>query len=87
MDLAEIGSVIRAARKNAGRSQEQVARPLGMSRATVSAIENGTVNEIGVRKLMALCAALGLELSVAAAHGRPTLQDLRQEHHATGRRT
>ena len=82
MDLSEIGKRIREARTAMGRSQEAVARPLGMSRATVSAIENGTVNEIGVRKLMALCAALGLELSVAA-HVRPTLRDLRNEADAT----
>jgi hypothetical protein len=44
----------------------------------ISGIERGTVNEIGVRKLMAVCAALGLELNVAA-HVRPTLQELRNE--------
>ena len=82
MDLSEIGKRIREARTAMGRSQEAVARPLGMSRATISAIENGTVNEIGVRKLMALCAALGLELRVAA-HVRPTLRDLRNEVDAT----
>jgi HTH-type transcriptional regulator / antitoxin HipB len=87
MILTEIGELIRTARKRTGRSQEQVARSLGMSRATVSAVENGTVSEIGVRKLMALCAALGLELSVAAVQGRPTLQELRQEQRVAGPRT
>lgn len=83
MDLSEIGKRLREARTATGRSQEDVARPLGMSRATISAIENGTVNEIGVRKLMALCGALGLELSVVA-HVRPTLRDLRNEASGTG---
>ena len=82
MNLSEIGKRLWEARTAAGRSQEDIARPLGMSRATVSAIENGTVNEIGVRKLMALCAALGLELGVAA-HVRPTLQELRSEANGT----
>ena len=82
MNLPEIGKRIREARMAAGRSQEDIARPLGMSRATVSGIENGTVNEIGVRKLMALCAALGLELNVVA-QVRPTLRDLRNEADAT----
>lgn len=50
-----------------------------MSRATISAIENGTVGEIGVRKLMALAAALGLELLLDARRDRPTLQQLREE--------
>jgi HTH-type transcriptional regulator/antitoxin HipB len=82
MELGEIGKRLREARTATGRSQEEIARPLGMSRATISAIENGTVNEIGVRKLMALCAALGLELGVAA-HVRPTLRDLRAEADGT----
>ena len=54
-----------------------------MSRATVSAIENGTVSEFGVRKLMSLCASLGLELNVAPRGKRPTLLELREEQRAT----
>jgi len=71
------------ARQGAGTPKEgEVAAPLGMSRATVSAIENGTVSEIGVRKLMALCASLGLALSVAPRGQRPTLIELREEQRA-----
>lgn len=79
MNLAEIGAAVRQARKAAKRTQAGLARSLGMSRATISAIENGTVGEIGVRKLIALCAAGGLELFVAKKRQRPTLQELRQE--------
>ncbi|MGH8217135.1 MAG: helix-turn-helix domain-containing protein [Steroidobacteraceae bacterium] len=86
MELDEIGANLRAARKSAGRSQAEVARALGMSRATISAIENGTVGEIGVRKIIALCAALGLSLSVTSRASRPTLGELRAERHAGKRR-
>jgi hypothetical protein len=48
----------------------------------VSAIENGTVSEIGVRKLMSLCASLGLALSVAPRGQRPTFIELREEQRA-----
>ena len=65
------------------RTQADVASPLGMSRATVSAIENGTVNEIGVRKLMALCASVGLVLNVVSRGRRPTLPELREEQRAS----
>lgn len=82
MILSEVGKSLRTARKTRGLSQAELARSLGMSRATISAIENGTVREIGVRKLMALSTALGLELSVAARRGRPTLQELREERRA-----
>jgi HTH-type transcriptional regulator / antitoxin HipB len=82
MTLSEIGQRLRTARKSAQRSQAELAQSLGMSRATISAIENGTVGEIGVRKLMALSTAVGLELSVAARRERPTLQELREQRRA-----
>lgn len=86
MDLTQIGATIREARKAAGQTQAELARSLGMSRATISAIENGTIAEIGVRKLDALCAALGLDLWVGPKRKRPTLMELREEHRAARRR-
>jgi transcriptional regulator with XRE-family HTH domain len=83
MTLSEIGLKLRDARKAQALSQSELAASLGMSRATISAIENGTIGEIGVRKLMALATALGLELLIDTRHGRPTLQQLRQERRAT----
>jgi transcriptional regulator with XRE-family HTH domain len=82
MTLDEIGSRLREARKARRLSQGELAQSLGMSRATVSAIENGTVGEIGVRKLIALATALGLELTIEARPTRPTLQQLREERRA-----
>ena len=77
-----MGRALRSARKAARRTQADLARSLGMSRATISAIENGTIAEIGVRKLMALAAALGLELALGPRSRRPTLAELRAEHRA-----
>jgi HTH-type transcriptional regulator/antitoxin HipB len=77
--LAEIGAAIVQARKASKRSQAALAAGLRMSRATISGIENGTIPEIGVRKLIALCGALGLELRVLPRRGRPTLNELREE--------
>jgi transcriptional regulator with XRE-family HTH domain len=82
-----IGTAIAAARRVTKQSQAELARSLGMSRATISGIENGTVQEIGVRKLMALCASIGLELTVRPKGRRPTLQDLRAEQRASTNRT
>lgn len=79
MDLSEIGSLISIARKRQKLSQERLAQQLGMSRATISGIENGTVPEIGIRKILAICAALGLELLAQERTQRPTLQQLMQE--------
>jgi HTH-type transcriptional regulator / antitoxin HipB len=82
MSLQDIGETVRAARRAQKRSQAELADALGMSRATISAIENGTVVEIGVRKVIALCNALGLDLSVSRHSHRPTLQELREERRA-----
>lgn len=79
MDLAEIGTLFRAARRQHRRTQADLARELGMSRATLSALEGGRCDEIGVRKLTALLQTVGLDLFVAPRKGRPTLDDLRAE--------
>lgn len=81
MDMSEIGAALRDARKQRKLSQEQLGRLLGMSRATISGIETGKVAEVGIRKMMALCASLGLELYAGQRRKYPTLQELRQENH------
>jgi transcriptional regulator with XRE-family HTH domain len=85
--LATIGAAIATARRTAKLSQAELAHSLGMSRATISGIENGTVREIGVRKLIALCASVGFELTVRPKGRRPTLQELRAEQRAGANRT
>ena len=64
MDIDSIGQALRLARKQRRLTQAAVSELVGMSRATLSGIENGTVTEIGIRKVMALCSVLGLELTV-----------------------
>lgn len=83
MMIYEIGPLLREARRKAGVSQSELARPLGMSRATVSAIEGGRCIEIGFAKLSALLERVGLEVTVAPRKGRPTLEDLRRERRQT----
>lgn len=80
MYLDEIGQLIGKTRKNKKLTQAQLASQLGMSRATISKIENGTIPEIGIRKVLSLCAALGLELVAQEKTKRPTLQQLMKEN-------
>jgi HTH-type transcriptional regulator / antitoxin HipB len=87
MDLSEIGTVFRAARREQRRTQAELARELGMSRATLSALEGGRCSEIGVRKLSALLEAVGLELYAAQRRARPTLDELREERRRARTRT
>ena len=77
--LFDIGKQIRKVRKSRKISQAEVAAALGMSRTTIGQIENGSVQEIGVRKLIRLLEFLGLELRVRPAGQPPTLEDLREE--------
>jgi transcriptional regulator with XRE-family HTH domain len=79
MRLADLGPILREARQAAGLSQQQLAEPLGMSRATVSAIESGRCGEIGFTKLVALLDTVGLEITVGRGKRRPTIDDLRNE--------
>ena len=77
--LLEIGAQIRAARKGRELSQADLASALGMSRTTIGQIEKGTVQDIGIRKMIRILEYLGLELSVRPLGKPPTLEELREE--------
>jgi len=79
VQLADLGPILKEARKKANLSQEQLAMPLGMSRATISAIEGGRCEEIGFSKLAGLLDRVGLELTAIPRAARPTLDDLRSQ--------
>ena len=79
MTLADLGPLLKQARTDANLSQQELAQPLGMSRATISALESGRCEEIGFSKLVALLESVGLEISVAPRKGRPTVDELRSE--------
>jgi hypothetical protein len=49
-----------------------------MSCATISGIQNGTVSEIGIRKVEAILNLLGHTLVIVPRSRRPTLDDLKE---------
>lgn len=65
MSLAQIGEKIRKLRIHAGLPQSQLARLYGLSRATISQLENGTLNDLGLTKLVAVMEILGIEMKVS----------------------
>jgi len=77
--LFEIGANIRKERKRQKISQGSLAKTLGMSRSTISQIESGIVQDIGIRKLIRILDHLGLELRVRPAGAPPTLDELREQ--------
>lgn len=79
MNMIEIGSRLRSARQARGLTQDELARLAGVGRTSLSQLENGTIGEIGVRKILRVCAVLGLELQVTPEGRLPTLDDLLAE--------
>jgi transcriptional regulator with XRE-family HTH domain len=77
--LFDMGEQIRQARKSRKVSQEELAKALGMSRTTIGQIENGSIQEIGVKKLIRVLEFLGLEMHVRPADRPPTLEEIRKE--------
>lgn len=61
-------------------SQASLAQRASVSRATLDALENGRLGELGFAKVGRILSVLGLELKLQEAHmRRPTLEDLMNE--------
>jgi len=80
--MKSIGQSIREERKKRGMTQARIAEILGMSRATISQVENGSVQDIGIRKVIRILEILRLEISVRPAGAPPTLDELLRENEA-----
>lgn len=65
--MEKIGELIRCLRKAEKLSQQALAQQYGMSRATISGIENNTISEIGLRKVEAILNGFGYELAAIPA--------------------
>ena len=77
--LAELGEAVSARRKALGLNQNEVALRSGITREYLLRFERGQVSEFGSRKLLAVLAVLGLEISFTEAGVSGTLDELRRE--------
>ena len=74
-DLLSIGARIAERRRNLKLTQLELSHRAGVSRATLDALENGRMGELGFSKVTRLLATVGLELAVQTARShRPTLE-------------
>ena len=80
LDLATIGTELAGRRKALRLRQSDIAARAGVSRATLDALENGRLGELGFAKIARILAAVGLNLRLAeAGPRRPTLEELMAE--------
>ena len=77
--LVELGEAVAIRRKALKMSQSEVAHRTGLTRETLVRFERGQLSEFGSRKLLAVLAVLGLEISFTEVGTAGTLDDLRRE--------
>jgi transcriptional regulator with XRE-family HTH domain len=80
LDLDDIAEAVLAERKRHGLTQHRLAAQARVSRDLIAKLETGRLPELGVKKLLRILHALGLDLRVTTLNlKRPTLEDLRAE--------
>jgi transcriptional regulator with XRE-family HTH domain len=77
--LAELGEAVSVRRKALKLSQNEVARCSGLTRESLVRFEGGKLSEFGSRKLLAVLAALGLEMTFTEVGMLGNLDELRRE--------
>lgn len=77
--LAELGQAVLARRKSLRLSQQEVAQRSGITRELLVRFERGQVSDFGSRKLLAVLAVLGLEMTFTEVGMSGTLDELRRE--------
>ena len=80
--LPELGEEFQALRKEAGLTQGEIARRVGMRQEALSRFERGRGSDFSVAKLLRLAQTLGRDLYFAPVHKRPTLDDVLAERRA-----
>lgn len=77
--VLELGEAVAARRRFLGLRQGEVAARAGVAQASLSRFERGKLAEFGSRKLLAVLAALGMELRFVEVGASGSLDELRRE--------
>ena len=79
MDLQNLGKELKKLRHEKKWSQDILEKYSGITKRTISKIENGFVEEVGIKKVATLLDLLGVEFTLRPK-GRPkTLEELQDE--------
>jgi DNA-binding XRE family transcriptional regulator len=84
IDVEEIAKTIAAHRRQRGLTQDQLAKKAKVSRPLIAKLETGRYPEVGIKKLLRILRAVGLDLRITTLNlKRPTLEDLVEEEGRT----
>jgi len=79
MTLTQLGIEIKTLRKEKKWSQDDMEQYSGITKRTISKIENGFIDEVGIKKVETLLDLLDMEFALRPK-GRPkTLEELQNE--------
>jgi len=79
MNLEELGKEIKLLRKQKKWSQDDLEQYSGITKRTISKIENGFIDEIGIKKVELILDLLGMEFSIRPKNRPKTLEELQDE--------
>jgi HTH-type transcriptional regulator/antitoxin HipB len=77
--LQELGEAVGARRRALRLKQKDVAAQAGIAPESLLRFERGQTTEFGARKLLAILAVLGMEISFVQSGMAGTLDELRRE--------
>jgi len=79
MDLVALGIEIKKLRKEKKWSQDDLERYSGITKRTISKIENGFIDEVGIKKVEFILDLLGYEFALRPKGQPRTLEELQDE--------
>ena len=79
MDLVQLGLDIKKLRKEKNWSQDDLEKYSNITKRTISKIENGFIDEVGIKKVEYILDLLDYEFSIRPKGHPKTLEELRDE--------
>lgn len=79
MNLEQLGKEIKLLRKEKKWSQDDLEQYSGITKRTISKIENGFIDEMGIKKVETILDLLGFEFSIRPKNRPKTLEELQNE--------
>lgn len=79
MNLEDLSTKIKELRKEKNLTQEQLEEYSNITKKTISKMENGFCDEVGIKKVETILDLLGYEFSIRLKNRPRTLEELQNE--------